>query len=126
MPEPESTGSLCGRLLAQLEWAQYAALGETNRTIVDRFYSAASATPQRVFPTLLRGGQAHLSKAGRRSKGAQVLISRRLGELSAQLMAAGGIPATLTVAGQADFALGYWQERQSRFTAHNDETTDED
>jgi CRISPR-associated protein Csd1 len=115
MSGTESAGMLCGRLLAQLESAQHAALGEVNRTIVDRYYAAASATPERVFPALLRGAQAHLSKAGRRSKGAQVLISRRLGELATSLAAAGGIPPTLTTAGQADFALGYWQERQARF-----------
>ncbi len=117
MPENESRGTLCGRLLAQLESAQYAALGETNRTLVDRYYGAASVTPQRVFPNLMHGVTAHLSKAGRipGKRGAQVRISKRLGELSSLLLAGGGFPANLTLEGQADFALGYWDERQSRF-----------
>jgi CRISPR-associated protein Csd1 len=126
VPESESAGMLCGRVLAQLEWAQYAALGDTNRTIVDRYYAAASATPQRVFPGLLRGAQAHLSKARRQhKKGLEVVISRRLGELADLLATAGGFPATLATPGQADFALGYWQERQTRFTSKVTDDTSE-
>lgn len=118
MPDHQPTsGELCGRLLAQLEYAQWAALGDTNRTVTDRYYAKASVNPEQAFPQLLRGAQAHLSKAGRRKPGAQVGISRRIGELAEQIQTAGGIPQALSMREQADFALGYWQERQSRFRA---------
>jgi CRISPR-associated protein Csd1 len=115
--ETESRGSLCGRLLAQLDAAQYAALGELNRTVVDRYYAAASVTPQRVFPGLLRDLNAHLNKAGRKpgKTGAKVAILRRVGGLLELLRVEGGFPATLSLEDQADFAIGYWTERQSRF-----------
>lgn len=117
MPEHESTGSLCGRMLAQLESAQYAALGELNRNVIDRYYAAASVTPERVFPNLLADVHQHLRKAGRAGrKGAEVAIGRRLGELAIQLRERDGFPPTLTLEGQADFALGYWAERQRRFS----------
>ena len=116
MPASDSTGTLCGRMLAQLEAAQYAALGELNRTVVDRYYSAASVTPGRVLPGLLADVHKHLNKAGRSDKkGAQIAISRRLGELAEQLQGQGGFPATFTLEAQADFALGYWAERHHRF-----------
>jgi CRISPR-associated protein Csd1 len=117
MDQHQSVGDLCGRMLAQLEAAQYKALGDTNRTIVDRFYAGASTMPNKVFPGLLRTAHAHLAKAGRSpsGKGAQIAISRRLGELSALLIATGGFPPTLSLEQQADFALGYWDERQARF-----------
>jgi CRISPR-associated protein Csd1 len=115
-------GQLCGRLLAQLEAAQYAALGDLNRTVVDRYYGAASVTPARVFPGLMRDLHAHLNKAGRQHKGAQVAISRRVGVLSQEIVDAGGIPGSLTLEAQADFALGYWTERQARFASRTTET----
>ena len=108
-------GQLCGRLLAQLEAAQYAALGDLNRTVVDRYYGAASVTPARVFPGLMRDLHAHLNKAARQRKGAQVAISQRVGVLSQHIVDAGGMPGSLTLEAQADFALGYWTERQARF-----------
>jgi CRISPR-associated protein Csd1 len=72
--------------------------------------------PETVFSGLFKTAIAHLGKAGRQGrKGAQIAISRRLSELSRLLIEAGGIPATLSMEQQADFALGYWDERQARF-----------
>ena len=131
MAERRSAGDICGRMLAQLENAQYKALGDTNRTVVDRFYAGASTMPRNVFPGLLKTANAHLAKAGRSPGGkpAQIAISRRLGELSRMLIEAGGFPATLSLDEQADFALGYWDERQARFQRaqpDSDETTPEE
>jgi CRISPR-associated protein Csd1 len=130
MNECRSVGDLCGRTLAQLEAAQYAALGDINRTLVERYYAGASTMPGTVFSSLLKTANAHLAKAGRQGrKGAQIAISRRLSELSGQLIEAGGFPATLSMEQQADFALGYWDERQARFRrseAHPNETSSEE
>lgn len=117
MSEHHSVGDLCGRTLAQLEAAQYAALGDTNRSVVERYYAGASTMPSRVFPGLFKTANAHLAKAGRSPgrKGAQIVISRRLGELCGLIIEAGGLPPTLGLDQQADFALGYWDERQARF-----------
>lgn len=110
-PMDESIGSKCGRLLAVLESAQWAALGEINRSVVDAYYSAASTTPQRVFPGLLRRVQPHLRKAARVRPGSQVRIARRISELAELIAGGGGFPAALKISEQADFALGYWRER---------------
>jgi CRISPR-associated protein Csd1 len=131
MDERRSVGDLCGRMLAQLEAAQYRALGDTNRTIVDRYYTGASTMPSNVFPGLFRTANAHLAKAGRSpgGKGAQIAISRRLGQLCGLMIEAGGFPATLSLEQQADFALGYWDERHARFQraqAGPDETNAEE
>lgn len=116
MPDQDPTvGELCGRLLAQVERAQWAALGDTNRTVTDRFYAKASVNPEQAFPHLLRGAQAHLSKVRRQKPGLQHHISRRLGEIAELIGSAGGIPRSLSMSDQADFALGYWQERQELF-----------
>jgi len=116
MKQDQSIGELCGRLLAHLEYTQYRALGGINRTLVDRYYSSASVMPQTVFPGLFRTANAHISRVGRtQSKGAQIAIKKRLGDLCTQIQAVGGFPAMLTLEQQAQFALGFWGEQQSHF-----------
>jgi CRISPR-associated protein Csd1 len=119
MTEHPSAGEICGRILAQLDNAQYQALGTTNRTVADRYYAGASTRPRSVFPKLLSTANAHLAKIGRsegKGRAAQIAISRRLTELSGMLLQSGGFPATLSLEDQADFALAYWDEQGRRFS----------
>lgn len=111
--EIESPASLSGRLLGVLEWGQESALGMTN--VVSNFYAAASVSPQRVLPAALKRAEAHLRKLGRAQPGLAVVIKRRIEDLVEQIAPAGGLPARLDVAGQADFALGLWRERGERY-----------
>ena len=96
----------CGRLLAVLESAQYAALGIT--AITDRFYGAASSAPASVFGRLLRGAQPHLTKLERDRPGAYRALQQRLEEVMAGLT---GFPKTLDMEDQGLFALGYYHQR---------------
>lgn len=103
-----------GRLFAALEMTQRDALGETNTSIRDRFYSAASATPRAVFPRLLRTYQHHLSKAAtERGMGLKVNRERLVQEICSGLA---DMPAHLGLEGQSLFALGYYHQRQAFFT----------
>lgn len=99
-----------GRLLAVLEAAQYAALGHVNASIVDRYYGAASATPARVFGTLLRNARNHVSDAIKRGKGRWV--EARLNEIFGHLPPE--FPKTLSLEEQGRFAVGYYHERAWR------------
>ena len=58
----EITAYRLGMLLAILEKLQLEAQGKTNKTIVDRYYSAASTRPSVVFPSLLSLAQNHVAK----------------------------------------------------------------
>jgi CRISPR-associated protein Csd1 len=99
----------CGRLLAELEGLQRAALGRINATLVDRFYGTASAAPATVFGTLLKGAQPHLSYLRKNRPGAHNAIQERLEEI---LGAIGEeFPSTLTLRKQAYFGLGYYHQR---------------
>lgn len=51
---------LCGRLLAELNEIQRQALGQTNATVIDKFYGSASSAPASVFGNLLDNAQNHL------------------------------------------------------------------
>jgi CRISPR-associated protein Csd1 len=99
-----------GRLLAVLEAAQYAALGRVNASIVDRYYGAASATPARVFGTLLRNARNHVSDALKRGKGKWIEV--RLNEIMSKLDP--NLPKTLKLEDQGRFAVGYYHERAWR------------
>ncbi|WP_026381853.1 type I-C CRISPR-associated protein Cas8c/Csd1 [Afifella pfennigii] len=111
-----------GRLFAVLEAAQYAALGRVNATIGDRFYSAASATPARVFGPLLRGLKHHVSDAKKRNKGHW--IEPRVTEIVAMLPP--DLPRTLKLEEQGRFAVGYYHERARRTKDTGTEETSDD
>ena len=98
----------CGRLLAELEALQRAAIPGVKATLVDRYYGSASSTPAAVFGTLLSHAQAHIGKLRKGSGGAGPAIQRRMEEIMANL---NGFPNTLTLRQQAVFALGYYHQR---------------
>jgi CRISPR-associated protein Csd1 len=109
-PDDSSPAYQLGRLFAVLEAAQYAALGRVNASIADRFYGAASATPARVFGTLMRGAKVHISDAKKRSLGGW--IEPRIEQIMARLPAR--LPTSLKVEDQGRFAVGYYHERGQR------------
>lgn len=102
----------CGRLLAELEALQRAAIPGVKATIVDRYYGAASSTPASVFGTLMRGHTAHVGKVRKERPGVGMAIQDRIGEITTNIGAT--FPTTLTMRDQAVFALGYYHQR-----AHN-------
>jgi len=104
-------GYLLGRLLAVIERAQQLALGDVNATVIDRYFSGASATPGAVFPRLLKNMRHHISKA-RDGKygGAAVWLDRQADEIASQIDA---FPAFLPLPQQGLFILGYHHQRHA-------------
>ena len=116
---------LCGRLLAEVEAAQRAAILGAKATVVDRFYGAASTAPASVFGNLLRGTQAHLGKLKRDRPGAYAGIQRRMEQIMSGLER---FPRTLSMNEQAMFVLGYYHQRASdraAMTAARDAAADQ-
>lgn len=107
-------GYLLGRLFAALELMQRAANPgrKVNAGVADKFVGAASATPQAVFPALLRDYEAHKKKAGRDSPGLMVTADRIA---AAALNALEAFPAALGPEDQGLFFLGLYQQRQAFF-----------
>jgi CRISPR-associated protein Csd1 len=122
-PSNTNKGYILGRLFAVYEEVQRAALGgNINATIKDKFYGAASASPQKVFRTLDAGAQNHFSKLRKHSPGRAVNLEKLLTAIT-DLMDAGNdpIPAALGAAEQALFGIGYYHQR-SDFFRKNDTT----
>jgi CRISPR-associated protein Csd1 len=111
-PDRQGAAYHCGRLLAILERAQQrAADSRLNATIVDRFYGAASTAPATTFGTLIDLAQtAHLPKIRRTERG-YTRISELLEEVCSRIDSQNGFPRTLNLSQQAEFALGFYQQR---------------
>ena len=96
-----------GRLFAVLEKAQREALGRVNASVADRYYGSFSATPARVFATLMRGARIHISAANKLKRG--FWIDKRIEQIMTHLPEE--LPRTLRVEDQGRFAIGYYHER---------------
>ena len=122
----ESRGYLLGRLFAVYEEVQRSALGNVNATIADKFYGAASATPQKVFVTLGSGAKNHFSKLRKQSPGRAVNLEKLITSIT-DLMEPGDdpIPASLPTADQALFGIGYYHQRSDFFRKRDDKTSEE-
>ena len=98
----------CGRLLAELESLQRAAIGKVNASLCDRYYGSASSTPATAFPALMRNRQAHLSKLRKSRTGTFFAIDERIEAIVADLPT---FPKTLNMQQQGLFSLGYYHQR---------------
>ncbi|WP_417210317.1 type I-C CRISPR-associated protein Cas8c/Csd1 [Antarctobacter sp.] len=123
-PANTNKGYILGRLFAVYEEVQRAALGgNVNATIKDKFYGAASASPQKVYRALDSGAQNHFSKLHKTSPGRAVNLEKLLGSITDLMDPADDpIPASLAAAEQALFGIGYYHQR-SEFFRKRDETT---
>lgn len=113
-PNPDltqlSAAFQCGRLLRLLQYIQFKALGNVNATVVDKFYSAASATPNMVFGSLVSKTNAHLSKLKTAKHGVYVWADKQLTEICTLITKLGGFPNTNQPPQQGEFALGFYYQ----------------
>lgn len=100
-----------GRLFSVLEDIQSAANPGIKATIKDKYFNSASATPSRVFPTLVNLAQKHLKKL---EKGREIYFSKQLSEI--QLKFGEIYPDRLSLPQQGSFQLGYYHQTQARYT----------
>ncbi len=118
-PNQTDPAYLCGRLLAELDAIQYAALGKLNAPLVDRYFGAASTAPATVFGLLLTSAsKAHFPKLRKTNSRAYQALQNRLEEIINLLNAHSvdssppkPFPATLTLQEQGLFSVGYYHQR---------------
>jgi CRISPR-associated protein Csd1 len=114
-PTHDSEGYALGRLIAALERIQQEAVQNVNATLVDRYFSGASAAPRSVFVRLLKNARHHVSKVkDDPARGGMVfLLDRLLDELAGGFDPKhNGFPAHLDLEQQGLFVLGYHQMRK--------------
>jgi CRISPR-associated protein Csd1 len=104
---------LCGRLLAVLEQIQYAALGDVNASVVDKYFGTFSAAPAVVLGRLYSNAQNHLRKLRSDKPGLYFNLDKRLAELSSLLPEPP--QGQLSLEDQGRFALGYYHQKAKRY-----------
>jgi CRISPR-associated protein Csd1 len=114
-PNNPSEGYILGRLMAVLERIQQEAIDNVNASVVDRYFSGASATPKTVFVRLLKNARHHVTKAkdDDAKAGFIFLLDRLIDELASRFDPnRNGFPAHLDLEQQGLFVLGYHQMRK--------------
>ena len=124
--ERHTPGYLLGQLFALYEKAENEAQAklvngkrerrERNATLRDRYFTAASAGPARVFPTLGNGHGHNMAKLRKRPEEtfqkSYGYIEREVGRVMNGLPI--DIPKTLSPPEQSEFIVGYWHMRTDR------------
>ena len=115
----------CGRLFAVLEKAQEesaedATKAKLNSTIKDKYFGAATARPLLVLPRLFVLNSHHVRKLSRpgRKQTFDMLLQQILS------VAPFEFPRQLDLAGQGQFIVGYFQQRQDFFKSRKAEGTE--
>jgi CRISPR-associated protein Csd1 len=113
-PTNTNPGYLLGRLMAVIERIQQEALGDINASVIDRFFSGASAAPRSVFLRLLKNARNHVRKGKDtpKSAGTVAWLDKQLDQLADPFDPnQGGFPARLSLQDQGLFILGYHHQR---------------
>jgi CRISPR-associated protein Csd1 len=131
-PQDPTPARRLGRLFALIERAQMAALGEAvNSGVTDKFLSAACATPQRVFPSLIQNAQHHIKRLRNGHSDADWIkkspepakLARKMGDILDRDIGLAWAEVGDQAAAQHDaeeqglFLVGYYQEKYARRAA---------
>lgn len=103
---------LLGRLFAAYAYAERS-YQDRGASLRSKYMGAASATPARVFPQLMRGYEhnlASLRKAGGQKAGAGVKADRAVAAIVERLPGGGDLPAALPMEDQGKFFVGFYHQ----------------
>jgi CRISPR-associated protein Csd1 len=107
-----------GRLFAVYEYAEKA-VADRNATIKDKYIGAASATPRRVFPILMRGYEHNasaLAKQDGNKRGAGIKAARAVSEILGRFGGEMPFPTALRLEDQGRFFIGYYHQSKALYT----------
>lgn len=113
---------LLGRLFGAYVYAEKS-YQERGAGLRQKYLGAASATPARVFPVLMRGYEhnlAALRKAGGHKAGSGVRADRAVAAIIALLPGDGDLPATLPLEEQGRFFIGFYHQISAFYTKAED------
>lgn len=114
-PDASNVPYTLGRLFSVLEAIQASANPGINATIKDKYFNSAAATPATIFPILDNLCQKHLRKL---DTGSRISLDRQISTLKNVLGETN--PTRLTLPEQGSFNLGYYHQKQFRFTKKED------
>ena len=107
---------VCGQIFAKLESTQYAALGDRNAGIRERYFTYAMTSPAASFGRLFNLNSKHFTKLKSEKPGLAVTLDKELQELCKDIDIR-HFPVTFTLEEQGQFAIGYYHQRQKQFSS---------
>lgn len=118
-PDSHDPAYNLGRLFATYEYAERA-VADRNATIRDKFIGAASATPRRVFPMLMRGYEHNasaLAKGDGNQRGSGVKAAKVVGQILERFDGRDvAFPTSLALESQGRFFVGYYHQNRALYT----------
>ena len=106
---------VCGQIFAKLEGIQYAALGNVNAGIRERYFTYAMTSPASAFGRLFNLNSKHFTKLKNDKPGLAITLDKELQSLCKDVDIR-SFPATFSLEQQGQFAIGYYHQRQSQFS----------
>lgn len=117
-PGEKPIAYICGQIFAKLESIQYAALGERNAGIREKYFTYAMTAPSSAFGRLFNLNSKHFTKLKGEKPGLAVNMDKELQALCKDIMIE-NFPQTFTLEEQGQFAIGYYHQKQAQFS-HSD------
>ncbi len=107
-----------GRLFAVYEYAERS-VADRNATIKSKYIGAASATPRRVFPILMRGYEHNasaLAKGEGNQRGAGVKAAKAVSQIIGRFVGDVAYPTALRLEDQSRFFVGYYHQMAALYS----------
>ena len=107
---------VCGQIFAKLERIQYyAASGDRNAGIRERYFTYAMTSPSSAFGRLFDLSSKHYKKLKNEKPGLAVNLDKELQDLVKDVDI-NKLPATFSLEEKGQFAIGYYHQRQVQFS----------
>lgn len=105
---------VCGQIFAKLESIQYAALGDINAGIRERYFTYAMTSPAAAFGRLFDLSSKHYKKIKNEKPGLAIILDKELQDLVKDIDI-NKLSATFSLEEKGQFAIGYYHQRQAQF-----------
>ncbi|MGA9110773.1 MAG: type I-C CRISPR-associated protein Cas8c/Csd1 [Smithella sp.] len=106
---------VCGQIFAKLESIQYAALGDRNAGIRERYFTYAMTSPAAAFGRLFNLHSKHFTKLRNEKPGLAINLDKEL-QLLCKEVDINSFPTTFILEEQGQFAIGYYHQKQMQFS----------
>jgi len=116
---------ICGQIFAKLESIQYAALGDRNAGIRERYFTYAMTLPASAFGRLFDLHSKHYKKLKNEKPGLAIVMDKELQELCKEVDV-NRLPSTFKLEEKGQFAIGYYHQRQKQFSSKTKNNIEEE
>jgi CRISPR-associated protein Csd1 len=106
---------VCGQIFAKLESIQYAALGDRNSGIRERYFTYTMTLPASAFGRLFDLSSKHFTKLKNEKPGLAVTLDKELQYLVKEIDIK-KMPGTFSLEEKGQFAIGYYHQKQAQFS----------